>query len=222
MINGYVRLRQTESKGHTYTNPEAWPVPHACAKPYHPGSGSHGCARAWGTDQAVGWCMCAPCFKFVLYAMNIIKVHLKGTSSSLLKGNIRQMKNNHRCKAYQKGNTRRNKNALTAAFSLASSEIISTNEEAINSTRNGIYSLKDFYFLLYRRRYLYLFLNWFSTRVKYVRSQAIRVYKYTATSWLCTSVAKDLNSDDREQMQWESNPGIWNARTRFNEFLLTP
>ena len=112
--------------------------------------------------------MCAPCFKFVLYAINIIKVHLKGTSSSLLKGNIRQMKNTHRCKAYQKGNTCRNKNALTAAFTLASLEITSRNEEAINSTRNGIYSLKDFYFLLYRRRYLYLFLNWFSARVKYV------------------------------------------------------
>ena len=23
-------------------HPNAWPVPHACAQPYHPGSGSHG------------------------------------------------------------------------------------------------------------------------------------------------------------------------------------
>ena len=23
-------------------------------------------AHAWGTGQAVGWCMCAPCFRFVL------------------------------------------------------------------------------------------------------------------------------------------------------------
>ena len=42
-------------------------------------------------------------------------------------------------------------------------EIRSRNEEAINSTRNMIYSLKVSYFLLYRRRY-FLFLNWFSTR----------------------------------------------------------
>ena len=42
-----------------------------------------------------------------------------------------------------------NKKALTAALSLACMEIRSRNEEAINSTRNKIYSLK----------------NWFSTRV---------------------------------------------------------
>ena len=39
-------------------------------------------------------------------------------------------------------------------FSLTCLEIRSRNEEAINSTRNRIYSLKVFYFLLYRRRYL--------------------------------------------------------------------
>ena len=44
-----------------------------------------------------------------------------------------------------------NKNALTAAFSLACLEIRSRNKEAINSTRNRIYSLRAFYFLLYRR-----------------------------------------------------------------------
>ena len=43
-------------------------------------------------------------------------------------------------------------------------EIRSRNEEVIGSTRNMIYSLKVFYFLLYRRRY-FLFLNLFSTRV---------------------------------------------------------
>ena len=52
---------------------------------------------------------------------------------------------------------------LTAAFSLLCLEIRLRNEEAINSTRNRIYSLKVFYFILYRRRYL--FLKWFSTRV---------------------------------------------------------
>ena len=70
-----------------------------------------------------------------------------------------------------------NKNALTAAVSLASLEIRSINEEAINSIRNRIYSLKIFYFLLYRRRYFYLFLKWFSTRVsdnrKYVCSRRL-------------------------------------------------
>ena len=46
-----------------------------------------------------------------------------------------------------------NKNALTAVFSLVCLEIRSRNEEAINSTRNMINSLKVFNFLLYRRRY---------------------------------------------------------------------
>ena len=27
--------------------PTVWPVPHACAQPYHPGSGSHGRSSAW-------------------------------------------------------------------------------------------------------------------------------------------------------------------------------
>ena len=51
-----------------------------------------------------------------------------------------------------------NKNALTAATYLACLETGSRNEEAINSTRNMIYSLKVFYFLLYRRRY-FLFVS---------------------------------------------------------------
>ena len=43
-----------------------------------------------------------------------------------------------------------NKNALSAADCLACLEISSRNEEAIYSSRNRIYSLKVFYFLLYR------------------------------------------------------------------------
>ena len=39
---------------------------------------------------------------------------------------------------------------------LACLEITSRNEEAINSTRNRINSLKVFYFLLYRRGYFLL------------------------------------------------------------------
>ena len=52
----------------------------------------------------------------------------------------------------------KHKNALTAAFSLACLVIRSRNEEAINSTRNVIYSLKVFYSLLYRRRH-FLFVS---------------------------------------------------------------
>ena len=48
--------------------------------------------------------------------------------------------------------------APTAKFSLACLEIRLRNEEAINSTRNGIYSLKGFYFPLYRRQY-FLFVS---------------------------------------------------------------
>ena len=48
------------------------------------------------------------------------------------------------------------KNALSAASSLACLEMRSRNEEAINSSRNRIYSLKIFYFLFYRRRYVLL------------------------------------------------------------------
>ena len=78
-----------------------------------------------------------------------------------------------------------NKNALIEAFSLAYLEIRSRNEWAINSTRNRIYSLKVFYFLLYRRRY-FLFVSELidlvrvlATTGKRLRSQAIRVYKCT-------------------------------------------
>ena len=46
-----------------------------------------------------------------------------------------------------------NKNALTTVISLACLEIRSRNEDAVNSTRNKMYLLKVFYFLLYRRRY---------------------------------------------------------------------
>ena len=51
-----------------------------------------------------------------------------------------------------------NKNVLTVAFSLACLEIRSRNKEAINSTTNTIYSLKVFYFLLYRSPY-FLFVS---------------------------------------------------------------
>ena len=42
----------------------------------------------------------------------------------------------------------------SAAITLACLEIRSRNKEAINSTRSRIYSLKVFYFLHYRGRYV--------------------------------------------------------------------
>ena len=73
-----------------------------------------------------------------------------------------------------------NKNDLTAAFSLACLEIRSRNEEAINSTRNRIYSLKVFTSYFIDVDTFYLFLNWFSTRVsddrKYVCGR--RLYRH--------------------------------------------
>ena len=53
-----------------------------------------------------------------------------------------------------------NENALTGAVWLACLEIRSRNEETINSTLNTIYSLKVFYFLLYRRRHFSFFFFW--------------------------------------------------------------
>ena len=55
----------------------------------------------------------------------------------------------------QPGKTR---TRLQRHLALACLEIRSRNEEAINSTRNIIYSPKVFYFLLYRRRY-FLFVS---------------------------------------------------------------
>ena len=52
-----------------------------------------------------------------------------------------------------------NKNALTTAITLACLEIRSRNEEPINSTRNRIYLLKVFYFLLS----MFWAPNWHST-----------------------------------------------------------
>ena len=74
--------------------------------------------------------------------------------------------------------------ATQGTFSLACLEIKSRNEQAIDSKRNMIYWLKVFYFLLYQRRH-FLFV---SELIQYacqrrpeirLRSQAIRVYKYT-------------------------------------------
>ena len=68
------------------------------------------------------------------------------------------MKNTHICKAYKKGQYLSEQERAYSDLSLASLEITSRNEEESNSTWNGIYSLKDFYFLLYQRRY-FLFVS---------------------------------------------------------------
>ena len=75
---------------------------------------------------------------------------------------------------------------------LACLEIRSRNEEAINSTRKIIYSLRVSYFLLYRRGY-FLFLNWFSTRVSDDQ-------KYVCGSSLCACIStrKFKGLDSRE------------------------
>ena len=36
------RSKTKSQQGAHIHQPVAWPVPHACAQPYHPGSGSHG------------------------------------------------------------------------------------------------------------------------------------------------------------------------------------
>ena len=38
---GYYHMTDLTQGAHIH-QPMAWPVPHACAQPYHPGSGSHG------------------------------------------------------------------------------------------------------------------------------------------------------------------------------------
>ena len=84
------------------------------------------------------------------------------------------------------------KYALTVALSLVCLDIRSRNEEAINCTRNRIYSLKVFtpYFWIFT---FYLFLNWLSTRVsddrKYVCGR--RLYE-------CVNARKFKGLDSRE------------------------
>ena len=83
----------------------------------------------------------------------------------------------------REGSLYQNKSALAASFSLACLEIRSRNEEAINSTRNRIYSLKVFYFYVIDCETFYLFLNWFSSCVsdaqKYVCGRKLYACVYT-------------------------------------------
>ena len=86
-----------------------------------------------------------------------------------------------------------NKKTLTPALSRACLEIRSRNEEAINSTRNMIYSLKVFtsYFIDFDA--FYLFLNWFSTCAnddqKYLCGRRL---------YACISTRKFIGLDSRD------------------------
>ena len=90
--------------------------------------------------------------------------------------------------------SKENKNALTAVVRLACLEIKSWNEEAINSTRKRIYSLKVFFTsYLIDVNTSYLFLNWFSTLVsddqKYVCGRRL---------YACINTRKFTDLDSRE------------------------
>ena len=87
-----------------------------------------------------------------------------------------------------------NKKALTAAFSLPCLEIRSRTEEVINSTQKSIYSLKVFYFLLYRHRY-FLFVSEliFNTRVSDDQK-----YLCCRRLYACVNTQKFKGLDSRE------------------------
>ena len=78
--------------------------------------------------------------KFIVLRAEMVHLHEK----SLTDSNIVSQTMNKQERAF-------------SGVSLACLKIRSKNEEAINSTRNRIYSLKYFCFLLYRRRYFLLF-----------------------------------------------------------------
>ena len=103
-----------------------------------------------------------------------------------------------------------------SGVSLTCLEIRSRNEEAINSTRNRIYSLKVFYLLLYLRRY-FLFI---SELIQYasqrrpeicLRSQAIRVYRYTKIQGPRFKINYIIARDQKSElhgMSFQSTPKI--------------
>ena len=104
-----------------------------------------------------------------------------------------------------------NKNALIEAFSLAYLEIRSRNEWAINSTRNRIYSLKVFYFLLYRRRY-FLFVS---------ESRVSDDWKYVYRRlYACINTQKFKDPDSRVITSEIKNAG--DARDHFTSFQSSP
>ena len=102
----------------------------------------------------------------------------------------------------------RNKNALTAALSVACLEIRSRNEEAIYSTRNRIYFLQVFTSYFIDVDTFFLFLNWFSTRVSDYRK-----YVCGCRLYACINTRKYKGLDSREFTSLpEVKIGIYMAR----------
>ena len=99
-----------------------------------------------------------------------------------------------------------NKNAPTAAFPCACLEIRSRNEKAINSTRNRIYSLKDFTSYFIDVDTFNLFLIWFSTRVsedrKYVWGRRLCLVSREITS------LPEIKKSDLHGASFQSSPKI--------------
>ena len=105
------------------------------------------------------------------------------------------------------------KNALTVALSLVCLDIRSRNEEAINSTRNRIYSLKVFHSLLLDIYFLFV-----SELIKYecyrrqeirLRSQAIRVCKCTniqGSRFQRNYIIARYQKSDLHGMSFQSSP----------------
>ena len=89
-----------------------------------------------------------------------------------------------------------NKNVLTVAFSLACLEIRSRNKEAINSTTNTIYSLKVFYFLLYRSRY-FLFVSELILNSISMHVSDNQKYLYGTRLYACMNTRKFKGLDSR-------------------------
>ena len=48
---------------------------HGC--PWLPLPAWYGCAQAWGNGQAVGWCICAPCFNLLVTREKRLCTHLR-------------------------------------------------------------------------------------------------------------------------------------------------
>ena len=112
--------------------------------------------------------------------------------------------------------SKENKNALTAGVRLACLEIKSWNEEAINSTRKRIYSLKVFFTsYLIDVNTSYLFLNWFSTLVsddrKYVCGR--RLYACINTrfqrNYIIAKIKKVTYMTRKERNWKETDRSFW-------------
>ena len=76
LIQSLLNNRTNVKQGAHIQQPAAWPVPHPCAEPYHPGSGSYGqlfsymCATCW-KNEGYGWASLLsrlPCLSLSLHS----------------------------------------------------------------------------------------------------------------------------------------------------------